>query len=137
MFSQRAYVQRILKTFHTETRNGSRTTEATSESTMAVPGVAPGEFLPYRKMLGEHPADFDHTHMHMTKNHAIVFEGAENMNVQCHTDADFANDKDDRKSTSGYLQWKHLTPELIGEDMGSFNLAAKPGKHRNNKHIDN
>ncbi|TYZ68515.1 hypothetical protein PybrP1_008269 [[Pythium] brassicae (nom. inval.)] len=171
-FCQRAYMQLVLKTFYTETCDGRRTPEATSESIAAVLAVAPDEYQPYSEI--------------MTKNHALVFKVAEDMNVniQCHTGADFANDKGDRKSINGYvttiygntmsygsrkqtiyaqsttgaeyiamdegtkgllwmvglldeLQGKQRTPELISDNMGSIYLVSKPGKYRNNKHIDN
>ncbi|TYZ58086.1 hypothetical protein PybrP1_003271 [[Pythium] brassicae (nom. inval.)] len=41
----------------------------------------------------------------MTNNHALVFAAIKDMDmsVQCHTDADFANDETDRKSVSWYV----------------------------------
>ncbi|TYZ69244.1 hypothetical protein PybrP1_010774 [[Pythium] brassicae (nom. inval.)] len=158
-FCQRAYVQHILKTFYMETCNGSRTPEATSESTAAVPAVAPGECLAFHEMLGEHLADFDHTHMHMTKrvlrylqmtkNHALVFEVTEGtdvntINAQNMTEAEHIAMYEGTKDLlwmvglpEDFQALKHSTPELVGDNMDSLYVAAKTDKHRNNKHIEN
>ncbi|KAE9208593.1 hypothetical protein PF004_g16720 [Phytophthora fragariae] len=37
----------------------------------------------------------------------------------------------------GELDWKHCTPELLGDNMGAIALTAKPGKHSKSKHIEN
>ncbi|TYZ63428.1 hypothetical protein PybrP1_010732, partial [[Pythium] brassicae (nom. inval.)] len=98
-FGQRVFVRRILNTFHMETRNGSRTPEATSESTAAVPAVAPGEYVLYREMVGATQYFVSASRQGIA--HAVIEDM--DVNVQCRTDADFANNKDGRKCISGYV----------------------------------
>ena len=33
----------------------------------------------------------------------LTYKRSDNLEVECYTDADFAGDEDDRKSTSGYI----------------------------------
>ncbi|KAG2916623.1 hypothetical protein PC129_g5036 [Phytophthora cactorum] len=81
-----------------------------------------------------------------------------------YTDVDYANNPDDCKSISGYdtmidgnvishasgaecteydrsglcdeLQWEYETPLLLGDNMASIYLTARPGKHSRTKHIE-
>jgi len=38
-----------------------------------------------------------------TKHYMLTYKRTDNLEVECYTDADFAGDEDDRKSTSGYI----------------------------------
>ena len=38
-----------------------------------------------------------------TKHYMLMYKRSNNLEVECYTDADFAGDEDDRKSTSGYI----------------------------------
>jgi len=38
-----------------------------------------------------------------TKHYMLTYKRSDNLEVECYTDADFAGDEDDRKSTSGYI----------------------------------
>ncbi|KAJ0394166.1 hypothetical protein ATCC90586_002222 [Pythium insidiosum] len=128
MFTQEAYALEVLKRFGIENCHGV----STPESTTCVP------------IKVDNPSELPYPAISSRANDLVVY-----------TDADYANDENDRRSISGYVTLLNgatifygsrkqginalstMEAEYIAMSEGVRDVLCKPGKHRHSKHIDN
>nr|GFB58517.1 putative ribonuclease H-like domain-containing protein [Tanacetum cinerariifolium] len=75
-----------------------------------------------------------------TAGHGVLFRSNGNLNIQMYTDADWAGDKGNRRSTSGYFSLVGGFPprgstQIMCDNKAAIHISENPVQHDRTKHV--